>query len=73
MWQPAKATSLQDPLSRNLQPCLGHMLLGSRGNYSDVHDMDAIAEKYIKASFDPATSDAQLRVMEGELRETRLQ
>jgi predicted RNase H-like nuclease (RuvC/YqgF family) len=36
---------------------LGHSLPGSRGNYFDVHDVDAIAQKYMKANFNYETLD----------------
>jgi len=34
---------------------MGHTLLGSRGNYFDLHDIDQIAGKYMKADFSPET------------------
>jgi len=46
---------------------MGHSLPGSRGNYFDLHDLDEIAGKYLKANFGPETGNGRLRVVEGEL------
>jgi integrase len=37
---------------------MGHRLPGSRENYFDSHDIDEIAEKYMKASFDSAEDES---------------
>lgn len=37
---------------------MGHRLPGSRENYFDAHDIDEIAEKYMKASFDSAQDES---------------
>jgi integrase len=46
---------------------MGHSLPGSRGNYFDVHDIDEIASKYVKADFGPVSGDSRVRILEGEL------
>ena len=48
-----------------------HSLPGSRGNYFDVHDIDEIASKYVKADFGPVGSDSRVRVLENELETMR--
>jgi len=50
---------------------MGHSLPGSRGNYFDLHDIDEIAGKYMKANFSPETGNGRIRVVEGELQTMR--
>jgi len=50
---------------------MGHSLPGSRGNYFDVHDIDEIASKYVKADFGPVGGDSRVRILEGELEAMR--
>lgn len=53
---------------------MGHLLPGSRGNYFDYHDVDEIAEKYMRADFGRGTSNQirkRLEDLERELAEWR--
>jgi integrase len=45
---------------------MGHFLPGSRGNYFDVHDIDEIAGKYIKANYSALTEPEQQIKEQGE-------
>ena len=42
---------------------MGHRLPGSRENYFDLHDLDEIAGKYMKANFDQTTDDQALAIL----------
>lgn len=46
---------------------MGHRLPGSRENYFDKHDLDEIAGKYMKASFDHASDDQAFAVINRRL------
>jgi len=45
---------------------MGHSLPGSRGNYFDVHDIDEIAGKYMKANYSALTEPEQQIKEQGE-------
>lgn len=42
---------------------MGHRLPGSRENYFDVHDIDEVAGKYMKANFGQTTEDEAMATM----------
>ena len=50
---------------------MGHARQGTRTNYFDVHDVDEIVAKYLKANFGPQSGDSRLRILENELAATR--
>jgi integrase len=50
---------------------MGHAQQGSRANYFDVHDVDEIAAKYLRASFGSQSGDSRIRILESELAATR--
>lgn len=50
---------------------MGHSLPGSRGNYFDLHDIDEIAGKYMRANFGPETDAGRLRRVESEMEAMR--
>jgi hypothetical protein len=45
---------------------MGHMPPGSRANYFDVHDMDEVAEKYMRCNFDSGVGAGRFTTLEVE-------